>query len=313
MRHRVTASLVVSKLPSSRVLGIEFFEDPNFKCYPAPKLGITSNKKCEVIYRHVRDVELRTPYYIRTEIETNDEALIEDLAKIKFERIINNLSFLLNDFWGEYKIVKIETWAKEEWKIVRSIFSDPIRLPIRVNPTPLETDKVEKLEKLINIEDEIYKKSLYYLSKGEKRLNRDLNRGEDRIDPGTFLNLFKPIELISNELGQPPEREIPESWKEDFVKMWDKGDRGEAIKEITENYKRLLLRNLPDRIKCAANRLRLKQEDINKAIEFNQIRSKFDVAHAHKRFYSTKKIDYAALSSLSRKFIIKYLELRKFL
>lgn len=311
MKHRVTANLIIPKLPpnnSVNFLGIELFEDSNFKSDPVPSIrNITAGKKCEMMYTDVSDIKINSPYFMRVEVETEEASKIEELARRVFDSFINNLSFMAGEFWGEYIIVKIETLVDNEWKTIYSIYSSPAKLSISINPSTLGEKELEQLKKLINVNDEIYKKSLDYLSKGERKLNRDLNRGEGRVDQDAFLNLFKPIELISNELADKQEKEIPENWKDEFIKMWDEGEKRKAVENIIKNYRKLSLQNLADKIKDTAGKLKLSEQEIKKAVDFSSFRSNYDIAHAHKSF-NDNRIDYNELSKLARLFLRKYLE-----
>lgn len=306
MRHRVTANLILPKIPSGKILDVLFFEKSDFNSNSEPGMSITDDKKCELLYRCSDSTEMRSPYYMQVEIEIGDSSLVEELAREKFDHLINNISFLIDDFWGEYKIVKIDTWIKDRWVGIWSIFSCQTRLPISVNPSLLEEEELGELEYLSGIEDKIYTKSLYYLSHGEKRLNRDLVRGECTIDTETFLDLFKPIELISNEMCRNSQPVIPEEWKTDFDMGWTK-DKETAIGGICKKFRKLRVEALPDKIEKTAEIFGFSDSVIKEVVRYNKMRSSMDVAHARKSC-TTRMIDYAALSDVSRLFVRGYLK-----
>lgn len=312
IKHRVTANLIVSKIPNCEISGIRFFKDPNFGCDQIPQISVTSNgEECEMEYKHVTGIRLRSPYYMSAEIETDNENKIEDIARSKFDHILNNLSFLLDEFWGEYKIVKVDTWLSGQWRTVHSISSVSARLPLSFTPSLLDFSSVTKLKKLIGVDDEIYKKSLHYLSAGEKRLNRDLIRGEDRIDPETFLNLFKPIELISNEICKSLDvKTVPKKLFFEFIVNWFILGQEKAVEKLISGYKKVKLHILSIRIQKTGAILKIEEKDIKNAIKFSELRSQLDIAHAHKKF-PKDKVDYCELSKLARIFITQYLEYSK--
>lgn len=310
MKHRVIANLISSKIPTGVLVDVSFFEDQNIKHNPTPQLRISGGKKCEAEYKHSNNIEIRSPYYMSTEVYSDNETLIEDLAKEKFNQCINNLSLLLDDFWGEYIIVKIDTWVKNEWKTVWSIFSEATRLSISVDPIPLGSDENSKLKKLMKIEDKIYKKSLHYLSEGEKRLNKDLTRDKDRVDAEAFLNLFKPIELISNELCKEENQSIPNKIILKFIVNLFFLGKEKSIKNFLNSYKTIKIQSTKDKIKKTGQILGINKNLVSETIEYYTYRSELDIAHAHKSF-SKRTVDYGNLSRLTRLFVRKYLQKSK--
>lgn len=316
-KHRVTAKLAIPKLPDNEILGVEFLKIPNFKQDPIPQMTISNGKECEALYTHIHDVEIRSPYFMRVEVETNNESQVEGLARERFDRVVDNLSFLLGDFWGEYKIVKIETLVRNEWKSVYSPFSYSTRLPISINPVALDSGEMEMLKRLVGLADldEIYRKSLFYLGRGMKRLNRDLVRGEDRVEVEVFLDLFKPIELISNSVCRRDEgrylnhADILGAISRLFGSLFRSlREREKVAEDLIKEYNAGKLQYLPDKIRAAGGGLRLAESNIESAVQFSQLRSRYDIAHAHKTF-GNERVDYAELCNLSRVFIKEYLNL----
>lgn len=312
MKHRVTANLISLKIPAGLLVDINFFEDPSIRHNPVPQMSISGGKKCEAEYKHINNIKIRSPYYMSTEVYSANETLIENLAKEKFDKCINNLSLLLDDFWGEYVIIKIDTWVKDEWKTVWSVFSEAIRLSVSINPVLLGSAETDKLKKLIGIEDKIYKKSLYYLSTGEKRLNRDFTRGKDRVDTEVFLNLFKPIELISNELCKKESQHVPNKIILKFIINLFYLGKEKSIEDFFSSYKTIKIQSTKHKIEKAGKILGMDKDLISEAIKYYKYRNELDIAHAHKSFFK-ETIDYNGLSKLTRLFLKEYLKNRRFL
>jgi len=114
MYHRVTAKLISSKVPNGEISGVTFFNNPKYKESPIPQMaGIRSDAgECQMTYQHVTNVEIDSSYFMYTKVESESDNEIEDIAKGKFDLVIDNLSFLFGDFWGEYKKLEIKGFSK---------------------------------------------------------------------------------------------------------------------------------------------------------------------------------------------------------
>lgn len=307
MNHKVIANLIAPKIPTGQFMDVDFIRNENVRHDPIPRIRISEDKECEMQYTQVEDAEIKSPYYMSTVVSADNETLIEDQAEKKFSLVINNLSFLQNDFWGEYRIIKIDTLIRGEWRTVWSIFSKATRLSISHNPSHLESEEADKLKKALNISDKIYRKSLHYLGEGEKRLNRDLIKGEDRVNVETFLNLFKPIELISNEVCKKTSGNIPNGAVIRFFVNLFRFGKEKAIEKILEAYKVAKVQSTREKIEQTGKVFKIDGTSISKIIEYYRYRNRLDIAHAHKSF-PNEKIDYSELSGFSRNFIKKYLD-----
>ncbi len=308
MRYKVIANLTTPKIFEGSIGGISLFEDATFGVSPTPKLSISGGNVCEMSYEHTEDITIKSPYFACVEFECDSDDAAETVAKEKLDITLDRLSFLIKEYWIEYRIVKIEKWIRGKWFQSFSPYSNAMKYPAGSNPVMLSKEEKERLEGLTRSEDEIFKKSLYYLAKAEKRLNRDLVRGEDRINEEVFLNFFKPIELISNHISYKKKKNS--YWKLLLripIDALVSRSAEEAIKKLIGKYNTYNQLSLPTKIREAAKDLGLKDEYADNAIKFNQFRSRLDIAHAHKKI-STEKVDYSLLSVTAHSFIEGYLK-----
>ena len=299
-KYKVYAKILGYVLPSRsfeiagcKIERMSYKEQQKRRFRPLKGWAVRERKMNYLTFPRGADLRIfKSNFVVSTMLECRGLNEAIGLAERKFNNLIGALMLHMYYWWTnkhpnkrirfseyDYQICKVYEIINGEEKELRDL--KPVSSGANMCHYPAFTDLIDnfkdQMEEFMSCKEEIFRKSLKYFVNGVRGIHSQLP--EEKI----FLDLFKSIELVINQLG------------------------GKRIKRFKS------------KAQFAGRKLHLEKEEVDKIKQLWTIRSRGDFAHARKREnYLPPQwpnpsdcdlfVNYFDLISLSQRILVKYFD-----